>query len=77
MFPDYFASPPDSSPSLGLEGLRYNLAATGSTPPPPAAGSSRERASTLGQGMGEGLTSKFSGQAIGKNLLLEAAGLIL
>ena len=48
------------------EGLRRNIAARGSTPPPPAVGSSLGRVSVLAQGMGEGPSSKFTGQASGK-----------
>ena len=66
MLPAYFASNTESSPASGLEGLRHNIAAIGSTPPPPEAGSSLGRASVLAQGMGEGLLSKFFGQASGK-----------
>ena len=49
--------------SLGLEGLRHNIAVIGATPQPPAASSSLGRASALAQGMGEGLLSKLSVQA--------------
>ena len=66
MLPASFASKPDSFPALGLKGLRRNIVAIGSTPPPPVAGSSLVRASVLEQGVGEGLSSKFAGQAIGK-----------
>ena len=66
MLPASFASNPDLSPPSGLEGLRRNIAAIGSTLPPPAAGSSLGHASVLAQGMGEGLSSKFDGQASGK-----------
>ena len=61
-----FSSKTDSYPPSGLEGLCHNIAAIGSTPPPPTAGSSLGRALVLSQGMGEGLSSKFSGQASGK-----------
>ena len=55
MLPASFLPKPDSSPALVLEVLRRNLAAIGSTLPPPAAVSSHGRASVLAQGMGEGL----------------------
>ena len=66
MMPASFASKPDLSLPSGLEGLRRNIAAIGSTPPPPAAGSSLGRASVLSQCVVEGLSSNFSGQSSGK-----------
>ena len=66
MMPASFALKPDSSTPSGLEGLCRNITPNGSTPPSPAAGSSLGRASVLAQGMGEGLSSKFAGQARGK-----------
>ena len=66
MLPASFALKPDPSPPSGLEGLRRNIADIKSTPQPPAAGSSLRRASILEQVMGEGLLSKFAGQASGK-----------
>ena len=66
MLPTEFASKPYLSPPSGLEGLRRNITAIGSTPPPPEAGTSLGHASVLAQGMRECLLSKFSGQASGK-----------
>ena len=66
MMPTSFALNPDSSPVSGLEGLRRNFAAIGSTLLPPEAGSSLGRAFFLAQGMGKGLLLKLSGQASGK-----------
>ena len=66
MLPASFASKPDSSPALGLEVLRPNITAIGSTPPPRLVGSSLVRVSVLAQRMGEGLSSEFAGQASGK-----------
>ena len=66
MLPAFFALNPNSSLALGLEGLRCNLAAIGSTPPRHAAVSSIGSASVLAQGMEEGLSSKSAGQASGK-----------
>ena len=65
MFPATFVSPPKSSLSLGLEGLHHNLLTIGADLPPPAVVSSLGRASTLAQGMGEGL-SAFAGQVSGE-----------
>ena len=64
--PAYFVLNTNSSPESGLEGLCCNLGAIGSTLPPPAAGSSPGRTPILAHGMGEGLLSKFAGQASGK-----------
>ena len=66
MLPSSFALEPDSYTALGMEGLRLNLAAIKSTPPPPAARSPLGRAPALAQGMGEGLLSMLSGQASGE-----------
>ena len=66
MLPASFASNPNLYPALGLEGLRRNLAAIGSTLPPSAAASSLGSASVLEQGMGEGLLLTFAGQASGE-----------
>ena len=63
MLPVSFSSKSNSSPLSGMEGLRRNIAAIGSTQPPPAAGSSLGCASILEQVTGEGLLSKLSGQA--------------
>ena len=63
MLPASFASNFDLSTPLGMEGLRRNIAAIRSTPPPPAVGYSLGYASVLVQGMGEGLSSKYAGQA--------------
>ena len=63
MLPASFALKPDSSLLLGVEGLFHNIGAIGSTPPPPAEGSSLSRTSVLLRGMGEGMSSKFSVQA--------------
>ena len=57
---------PDLSPLSWLEGLHHNIAAIGSTPPPPTMVSSLRRVHVLAQGMGEGLSLKLSGQASGK-----------
>ena len=66
MLPASFASNTESSPASGLECLRRNITAIGSTLPPPVAGSSLGCASVLAQGMGQGLLLKFAGQASGK-----------
>ena len=66
MLPASFASKPDSSPVLGLEGLHHNIATIGLTLPPPSEGYFLSCTSILAQGMWEDLPSKFSGQASGK-----------
>ena len=66
MLPASFSSKPHSSPTSGLQGLCRNITAIRLTPPPPAVGSFLGRASVLSRCMGEGLLSKFSGQASGK-----------
>ena len=60
-----FASMPDLSPPLGLEGLRHIFAAIGVTLTPQAAGSYLGHASALAQGMVKGM-STFAGQARGE-----------
>ena len=54
MLPSSFALKPNLPLMSGLEGLCRNIAAIGSTPLPPAAGSSLRRTSVLAQGMGGG-----------------------
>ena len=66
MLPVFFVLKPGSSPLSGMEGLRRNIAAIGSTPLPPTVGSSLGRGSVLAQGMREGLLSNFASQASGK-----------